>query len=280
MFKRVFEEIRRSFIVEPPKNAIPSDPSAFTEYVAARMREQTATPVKVTEPLRIRAGNWEANLDRIYEFCRRGASAADAEREIRDFATKFVQMDAEKMGLQSKDDLRVIVRTRERILFEMRAADEHGHRLHTRPVCGELSAVVAMDTPISIAILTSRETEAIGLTIEDAFEVGLANMRKDLPPLESVFRALPIGEMGQSPPDIYLPSLLALHDAWARLAEAQGGKLLVSVPTTDTLIYIADDSSGGVRAMHTLTESFFAKSPNPLSKQVMRWTPQAWTLVD
>lgn len=280
MFKRILAEFRRSFVVEPPTTAIPSDPAAFTEYVAARMREQTATPVKVTDPLRIRVGDWEAQLDRIYDFCRRGASATDVEREINDYVVRFLQINTEKMGLASKDDLRVIVRTRERILFEMRAADEHGHKLHTRPVCGELSVVAAMDSPISIAILTSRETEAIGLTIEEAFEVGLANMRKDLPPLESVARALPIGEISQFPPDIYVPSLLALHDVWARLAEAQGGKLLVSVPTTDTLLYIADDSSGGVRAMHTLTESIFAKSPNPLSKQVMRWTPQGWTLVD
>lgn len=59
---------------DTPKDAsdIPRDASGFTEHVAEQVRRELAdVAVTIKGPLTLGLGGMQANLDRIYDFCRR-----------------------------------------------------------------------------------------------------------------------------------------------------------------------------------------------------------------
>src|SRR5450432_1632966 len=59
---------------------IPHDPAAFTEYVATKLRAEAGdASVVVKAPLTLGLGELQANLDRIFVFCRSGSSACPDE---------------------------------------------------------------------------------------------------------------------------------------------------------------------------------------------------------
>src|SRR5262245_17425189 len=48
--------------------------------------------------------------------------------------------------------------------------------------------------------------------------------------------------------DVYHSNRAALHESWSPLATAQGGKLIVATPETDTVLYVAEDTPTAIKA--------------------------------
>ena len=67
--------------------------------------------------------------------------------------------------------------------------------------------------------------------------------------------------------------------SWSPLATAQGGKLIVAAPETDTVLYVAEDTPAAIKALRTLTHNVMSRSPRPLSSELLHWTPQRWEVV-
>jgi hypothetical protein len=87
------------------------------------------------------------------------------------------------------------------------------------------------------------------------------------------------GKIGYFTGDAYHSSRLALHDSWAPLAQAQGGKLIVAAPATDTVLYIGDDSPQVIATFRAAVEQVSLRLPHPLSTELLRWTPEGWDAV-
>jgi hypothetical protein len=87
------------------------------------------------------------------------------------------------------------------------------------------------------------------------------------------------GRIGHLVGDSFHPSRLALFDTWAPLAEAQGGKLIVAAPATDSVLYVGDDSPAAIGALRTLARKLMGQVPHPLSDILLRWTPTGWQVV-
>ena len=51
---------------------IPTDAAGFTDYVASRLRAEVGeSEVRIKGPLTLGVGELQANLDRVFEFCKR-----------------------------------------------------------------------------------------------------------------------------------------------------------------------------------------------------------------
>jgi hypothetical protein len=89
---------------------IPADPSGFTSYVAEQMRAAIRDlSVDVKGPLTLAAGPMQANLDRVYSFCR--TNTGGCAREI-DAYVKGVVEAAHSQGAAPKQEaIRLVVRT-------------------------------------------------------------------------------------------------------------------------------------------------------------------------
>src|SRR5262249_36357529 len=90
---------------------VPKGEAAFTEYVAAQFRrELKGAQVEVKGPLTlVVGGGLQANLSRIFTFC--SDNADDCRSEISAFVKGFAQLHNGRLPPQSRDGVRIIVRT-------------------------------------------------------------------------------------------------------------------------------------------------------------------------
>src|SRR5215213_5583827 len=59
---------------------VPRDEGSFTEFVATRVRQEVGNaPVVVKSPLTLGVGPIQANLDRVFAFCRSNAAGCATE---------------------------------------------------------------------------------------------------------------------------------------------------------------------------------------------------------
>jgi uncharacterized protein YtpQ (UPF0354 family) len=137
----------------------------------------------------------------------------------------------------------------------------------------------AIDMPRTIRMLDEKDNVALGLSADDVFELGFANLHKQLKPLMSVAKATQAGQIGNVSGDAYDSSRLALLESWAPLAKAQGGKLIVAAPATNTIIYVAEDTTIAIDALRQLAKNVSTRATTPLSTELLRWTPQRWEVV-
>ena len=147
------------------------------------------------------------------------------------------------------------------------------------PARGRARDAAAMDAPHAIHPFSEKNNGELGLSGDEVFNLGLANLRARLKPLVQVAKVVHPGQIGYLEGDVYHSSQLALHDSWSPLATAQGGKLIVAAPERDTVLYVAEDVPAAIKALRTLTQNVMSRSPRPLSSELLRWTPKHWELV-
>jgi len=256
---------------------IPTDEPAFTAFVAARIRAAVRdTPVEIKGPLTLSIGPLQANLDRVYAFCKANASACS--KEIGTYVSAIVATTSNRNDPPSRANLRVVVRSADYMRQALREVDARGPTL-MRPLAEGLVLVPVLDSPQAVKVFNDKDRAALGLTPDQVFDIAITNVRSNLKPLMSAAKPAVPGQFGTLQGDYYATSRLALVDSWAPLAQAQGGVLIVAVPSPDLVIYSGQDSSTAIDALRTLAKNMMARAPKPLSATLLRWTPKGWQIV-
>lgn len=254
---------------------VPKGEAAFTEYVAEQLRrELKGAQVEVKGPLTlVVGGGLQASLGRIFAYC--SVNADGCRSEIAAYVNGVAQFYNGRLPPPSRDAVRIIVRTSAYV----RASSPQATEMQWRPLVGELVMLPAVDAPQTIHPLSEKNNEELGLSADEVFNLGLANLRARLTPLMQVAKVTHPGQIGYIEGDVYHSSRLALHESWSPLATAQGGKLIVAAPETGTVLYVAEDAFGAIKALRTLTQNVMSRSPHPLSSELLRWTLQHWEVV-
>jgi len=257
---------------------VPLGEVRFTEYVAGQLRDemQDATVV-VKGPLTLAIGEMQANLDRIFAYCNRRPPGCA--REISTYVKAVAQAHNDRFAPPSRDTVRVVVRTRAYVTTSQATLSKEAPLLQPRELAGGLVMLPAIDMPRTIRMLTAKDTMVLGLSTDEIFQIGLANLRMRLRPLMDVAKIARPGQIGYLSGDVYHSSRLALHESWLPLAKAHGGKLVVAAPATDTVLYIGDDTSAAIGALRALASSVWSRAPTQLSRELLRWTPKRWEVV-
>jgi uncharacterized protein YtpQ (UPF0354 family) len=265
---------------DTPINAsdIAQDASGFTEHVAQQLRFELAdVAVTVKGPLSLRLGGMQANLDRIFDFCKR--DSVRCAHEITNYVKAVVQVYHDQNAAQSPEAVRVILRTVEYVEQVQGSAPPDASAMQPRAFAPGLVVLLALDSPRTIRMLNEKDDKALGLTADEVYQLGLKNTRGALKPLMQVAKAAKRAEIGQIVGDSYEPSRLVLHDEWAPLAAAQNGTLIVAAPATDAVFYIGEDTPVAIDALRTLARSFFSRAPNRLTQTLLRWNEGGWEVV-
>jgi uncharacterized protein YtpQ (UPF0354 family) len=257
---------------------VPKGEAAFTEYVAAQLRrEMGGAAIVVKGPLTLAVGELQANLDRIFAYCSRDRTGCA--REISTYVKGVAQVHKDRLTPPSKEAVRVLVRTQAYVTMSQAALPKQALKLQPRELAGGLVMLPAIDMPRSLRMLTDEDNVALGLSADEVFKLGFANLRQRLKPLMEVAKVVQPGQIGHLSGDVYHPSRLALRESWSPLAKAHGGKLIVAVPTTDTVLYVGDDAPTAIDALRALAKNVWARAPNQLSTELLRWTPKRWEVV-
>lgn len=250
--------------------------AAFTERVAALLRTQLGgEAVTIAEPLTLRLGETQANLDRVYGFCRSNAPGCDD--ELQRYVQAVVDLQKNAAAPVSREAVRVAIRTAGFADGVARTLVGKGELIR-RPLVDGLVALPFVDSPRSARLLNDADCKALGLSSDQAYELGLANLRQALKPMAAVAKPVKPGAIGSMQGDFYESGRVLLHADWAPLARAQQGVLIVALPAKDALLYGADDSPAGLDALRTMARDVARRSPGQLSDVLLRWTESGWQL--
>lgn len=248
--------------------------ATFTERAAALLRARLgAEAVVIAEPLTLKIGDLQANLDRVYGFCRANASGCDA--ELQRYVLAVVDVQKQSTAPVTREALRAVVRTADYAEGTARTMAGKGTALD-RPFAGGLVAMAVIDSPRSARLLGEADCKTLNLSTDQAYELALANLRRALKPLNDVAKPLKPGAIGTLQGDFYESGRVLLHDDWASLAGAQQGVLVVALPSKDVLLYGADDSPAGLDALRMQARDVLRSAPGRLTDVLLRWTETGW----
>ncbi|MDR2195658.1 MAG: hypothetical protein LBE50_03505 [Gallionellaceae bacterium] len=255
---------------------VPVDKPAFTEHVAGLLRKTLGdTPVSVAGVLTVRFGEFQANLDRIFDSCKHDTKTCPA--EVKNYVEGVAEAYKEQAAAPSRDAVRVVLRSEQYVQAALSTGAEVEMQPH--PFVGGLVALPVLDSPRMLRMLGAEGNARLGLSAQAVYDLGIANLRKGLKPLLHIAPIAGPGRIGQFFGDSFYPSRLLLIDYWTPLANAQGGVLIVAVPTTDAVLYIGEDTPVAIDALRTLVNSMVSKSPNRLSNVLLRWKQTGWEVV-
>jgi uncharacterized protein YtpQ (UPF0354 family) len=257
---------------------IPKDATAFTDYVAGQLRtELTDTPIVVKSPLTLGIGNLQANLDRIFTFCK--ANRDGCSHEVTNYVKGAAQTYKDQNAPPTRDAVRLVVRTTQYIQQSQASLRSDAPAFLPHPFIEGLVLLPVLDSPRTLRMLNENDLKSLGLSADELQQLALANLRNSLKPLMEVAKVAGHGQIGQLMGDAFHPSRLALFDTWTPLAKAQGGHLIVAAPATDALFYVGEDSAVAIDALRTLVCNVMSRAPNRLSDILLRWTPTGWEIV-
>jgi uncharacterized protein YtpQ (UPF0354 family) len=257
---------------------IPKDEAGFTEFVTGQIRAEVGdAAIAIKGPLSVAVGDMQANLDRIFGFCKRNSEGCP--KEIANYVKALGQAYRDQNIAPSREALRLVVRTTQYVQQVEGALGPGTPPLHPKVLVEGLVTLPVLDAPRTIRMLSDGDMKTLGLSADEVQQVAAANLRSSLKPLMDAAKAAGHGQIGQLVGDAFDSSRLALLDTWAPLAAAQGGKLIVAAPATDGVFYVGDDSPAAIDALRTLVRNIMSRAPNRLSDLLLRWTPGGWEIV-
>lgn len=258
---------------------IPREEGAFTDFVAKALRKEVGDEAVVIKgPLTLGLGELQANLDRIYKFC--GSNTSGCTSEVERYVKAAAQVHRERNAPPTKEAVRVVIRTSQYAQAANSSAGGPGPmELMPRPFVDGLVALPVLDSPRAIKMLGPKDSAKLGLSEQEAYDLGLANLRRELKPLMAIAKVARAGQIGQLVGDSFNPSRLLLVDTWAPLAKEQGGVLIAAIPATDAVFYVGEDTPVALDALRALVKNVMSRAPNRLSSVLLRWSESGWQVL-
>lgn len=258
--------------------SVPLDEAAFTDYMATLLRKEVGdSAVIVKGPLTLAFGELQANLDRVFAFCKREKGACESELDR--YVKGAAQVHKDRTAPPQRDAVRIVIRASHYVQAAQSSADGPEAQIQPRTFADGLIALPVLDSPRTVRMLGSKDNTQLGLSEAEVYELGLRNLRATLKPLAEVAKPATVGQIGRVVGDTYDPSRLLLHDTWEPLTKAQSGTLIVAIPATDAVLYIGEDTPVAIDALRSLVRNVLSRASNRLSDVLLRWTATGWVPV-
>ena len=272
-----------SLLALAPARVVTSSEDAYTASVrtlleAELVRAGVAAKVTVREPLGLKVSGGgrdvAVGLDRPWSSCQRQADGCQAftEEYLRQASKQLAVIIQGEPPLEAKQ-LRLIVRNADYIDTIKKQLPD----VVARPLAGHLWLVLVADFPAAARPLAERELAALKLDKARAEAVALGNCKQQIGTLDTLAKQPKGQEVAYlTPPNYYNGALLAAPADWAALAKRMKGRLLVTVPNDEMVLYIDDASLGGALVLQTLGQRIHDEAKRPVSTDILQWTANGW----
>ena len=178
------------------------------------------------------------NLDRIWQFCQNNDAATCAQVK-----SAFVAKILTPPPSSTRENLRVIVRAQNYVeqIKAMPPQADGSPTGYFRRIGDDLFAVLAMDSPQATGIVNGSQLKQLQLSEEQAWTLAEQQTAAHLPPLPKAddVKTHGVGFEGYD----YLGSLLVQRAGFARLSQAVGPDLMVTV-VSDGFVMVATLADG------------------------------------
>lgn len=266
---------------------LPAEPVQASEREFARdmvERFKGAVPeasfeIDTNDPLEISVKGhpqWDEatiNLHRVFGFCQT-AQENECAAELDRFVAAFSRQEANT----SRGDLRIIVRDAEYWSYIQPRLSQAGQSHFHRPIGDDLIAIVALDSPDSIRIATQADLDDFGLSPKEVWGVAEQQTLAVIPAVPGSDALASSWIAFES--EEYLGSLLYFTDQWARLAEAAGPDMFVTV-TSDQFVLAGILPDGEeLDELKPLVAQDCAEASRCISANVYRFRDGQWVIAD
>jgi hypothetical protein len=212
------------------------------------------------------------NLHRIYGFCQNAMP-----EECDQVASEFVSRISAERPEPTAADLRVIVRDQEYVDHVVRTLPD-GNRPPHRQIGDDLFAILAFDSPDTIALANEESLRALGLEGAAAWQLAEAQTKAILPPFPDgaglAQNAVAFQEYE------YLPSMLADTDAWRAIALAAGPDLFVTA-VSDRFVFVAVLPDGpNLEEFKQVVREDCAAQERCISPNIYRFRDGRWVIAN
>jgi hypothetical protein len=218
-------------------------------------------------------GDAVINTHRIYGYCR-NATAEDCEAAALEFAASINARPPEP----KVTDLRLIVRDQEYMDYLLRAGPDEENQPVFRSIGEGLVAIVAFDSPQTIALAMRPKLSELGIEEDEAWRVASAQTKAVLPELPPAAR---FAEGAIAFQDYeFLPSLMADTEAW-RAISAEAGPNLFATAVSDYFVFVGVMPDGPElnRFKQTVREDCEAQQ-RCISPNVYRFRDGRWVIAN
>jgi hypothetical protein len=206
---------------------------------------------------------------------RLNTAGVDRESEYARFTTNVGRLLASTDPFKPAQ-LRVVIRKTAAIdAFETESAAQGiPNVVVRRPFLADLEEVVVGDTPTTIALMPAGRLTDLGLSADQAFELGRTNTLGDVSGLtwRPVNGLLEVRDSSG-----YDTSLLALDSVWATISTRLGGPVAVIIPTREKIVIGRADRPRDITRLRAIV-SAEAKGERALSDKV--WVRRGGTWVE
>ena len=214
----------------------------------------------------------EVNLDKAFRVCHREGFDCDA--FLRDFAARTIDMSNHEPSAASPSALVAILRDKQ---YVESIPDAQRRASLVEPFVGELSIVYVFDDPTSVRVARTEDLAAIGATRETMSALARENLAARLPAtgfdhLKCSFNSVDTLETA----NFFESSRLLVTAPWAALTAKTKRRVVVAVPSTESLVVMCDPSAQMLGAVRRAVDETFAEAEAPVSRSFFKWTPKGW----
>ncbi|HOX45483.1 MAG TPA: DUF1444 family protein [Myxococcota bacterium] len=146
----------------------------------------------------------------------------------------------------------------------------------SRRFLGDLWIAYVLDRPSSTSLLTRADLKKLALQEDEVPALALANLRKACP--DAPAKPLPDfpGVWAVETGDSYEAARLLLPELWAGHKARLKGDLVACAPIRDVVLFTDSEDRKALQAMQLLAGQLVAAEAYPLSRRLLRWTPEGF----
>lgn len=216
-------------------------------------------------------------LDRIFGYV--SANPKQAAAAQRNYVSQMAKAIADADRPISKRDLRLAVRNATTLRKSLEAMGPGRKAAYPKDFVGDLVVVPVIDTPSTVKYVSEVNLAAIGLTEEQAVELGTKNLRSIQKPMAEITKIPPKSGIGVINEEYAASRLIFIAD-WKPIEEKIGGNLIAMAPAYDTVIYGDGSTLIAVDALRTIGMQIAKQSQVPLAPTVVRLKGDHWEVVE
>ena len=234
---------------------------------AARAREaMPEAAVTVAGPDLVRIDDQEVAMDPLRAICEQADRCDD---RMADWIAALAEARAAEKTPATAEQLRPVLKHRA-FVEEIRRSSPELAAL-AEPFVGDVHVVLVVDFPRVTRALTPADLEHLTMTVAQAHERAIANLREyhgDLP-----IEAMPNDLRVLGPTDGYAAARLLLHDQWAAVARSTPGGLVVA-PCNRDLVILGDPRR--LEALREASIRAYRYVDHPITDALWRYTARGW----
>jgi len=266
-----------------PPQAVPSDEAGFLNHLVGRLQQ-----VLPDYQFRISGqslwgqrndGEQLGQLDPMptYRSCQNTPSLCNG--AIDQYVTTVKELVKTRHQTGTVAQLRLTLRTA-RFVDQVRqqTGADGTVRIYARVVIPGVVMVPVLDFQNSLRFVGAGELRKLGLTEDQLFETARSNLQRTLWPLPAVAQRPASGDYGLIDGEIesFAASRVLLHADWSGLAAQYHQQLAVMLPTPNFVLYGDAANPIQLAVMRREGQKIYQRSAQPLSLDLLRWTPTGW----